>query len=56
MTKENYHTEEIKDLVSQLVKITEILIEPPSSVDKKTLEALRISQYETIQNLSAITG
>ena len=56
MTKENYHTEEIKDLVSQLVKITEILIEPPSSVDKKTLEALRISQYETIQNPSAITG
>lgn len=56
MAKENYHTEEVKDLVSQLVKITELLIEPPSSVDKETLEELKISQYETIQNLSLITG
>lgn len=55
MSNENYHTEEVKDLVSQLVRITELLIDPPSSLDSSTINDLKLAQYETIQNLSCIT-
>lgn len=55
MAKENYPIEEVKDLVNQLVRITEVLIDPPSSLDSSTINDLKLAQYETIQNLSCIT-
>ena len=55
MTNQNHLIDEIKDLVKQLVNITEILIDPPSSVEGSVIEELRGSQYETIQCIKAIT-
>lgn len=55
MTNKNYPIEEIEDLVKQLVKITELIIEPPQSVDSALIDKLMSAQYETIQCLRAIT-
>lgn len=55
MTNKNYPIEEIEDLVKQLVKITELIIDPPKSVDAEVVSRLMGSQYETIQSLKAIT-
>jgi hypothetical protein len=55
MANENYPIEEIKDLVNQLVNITEILIDPPESIDEEVIDKLRGSQYETVQCIKALT-
>lgn len=54
MAKTNYPIEEVKDLVSQLVRITELLIDPPDSIDENVLKGLKEAQYETIQTIQCV--
>ena len=56
MTNEKNRTEEIQVLVEQLVTLTELILNPPKSIDQGTLEDLRSAQLESINVLDHLVN
>jgi len=51
MTKDKNHTREVQILVEQLVTLTNLILNPPKSIDQGTLEDLKTAQLESINVL-----
>lgn len=56
MTNEKNRTEEIQVLVEQLVTLTELILNPPKSIDQGTLEDLKSAQLESINVLDHLVN
>lgn len=54
MSNANYPIEEIQDLVTQLVNLTELIANRPDSLDEDVVHGLIGAQYETVQCLKGI--